>query len=129
MKEASVLQVLKKLKVSTVQGNCRGFSFQPRFGICWHLFANTEDARIGGDYLIPVFLEMELDSGFPVECQIVEGKQNAFQLYNSSPDKFCKETISGKTRLILLDSLIVYFEKKVQVLSEVQQAETDLGDI
>lgn len=137
MKEASVLRVLKNLK-EAVNGDNElgihyfpksGLSFHSRLPICWHVFANTSEQDIKSDYLYPVFKEMGLDCTYPVECQLVSDEWMAAEIFKKCGSMYSLERRGGKERLALLDSLIAYFENKVQVLSEVQEAEKDLGDM
>lgn len=137
MKELSVLRVLKNLRDTARSHNelginytlIRGFSFHAGFGICWHVFANTRDQEIKGDYLAPVFVEMGLDREYPVECQIMKNLHEATRLHGELGSMYRLDRLGGKERLDLLDNLVEYFEKKVKLLGEIELTEKDLDSM
>lgn len=113
----AVLPVLKAMKACTdandsfVMYQGKPFNLSRDAGICWHLYAHTVTPERGGvDYhfLEPVFLDLGLNTDYPVERQLVNDNTLAGRLYFTSPNLYEGET--GEIRVKLLETLIQYFE-------------------
>ena len=114
MFEALAIKKLEELKREAQGESVPHFSFFPRFGICWHLFANTKETEIGSDYLAEAFTDLGLDDEYPVETQVY-GKDNPAvkQVNWYGVDKYNPSTECGQARLKLIDDLIQYFQNKL----------------
>lgn len=120
-----VLDTLEAIQASLMGIYVPGFSFQKRFGICWHVYQN---ACTDMDFLDSTFLELDLDPDFPIECQLTTTYQDASSLYYSTAgNRYDSETEHGKLRLELLENLTVYFKKQIKVLQEIEETESILG--
>lgn len=111
MFEALAIEKLEQLKRSVAGEDVKGFSFFPRFGICWHLFANTKENEITHTYLKSAFIALGLDEDYPVETQIYGDGEEAGRAYLYCSNVYDPSTEYGKLRLKLIDDLIQYYTK------------------
>lgn len=115
-----VLKVLTAMKdcldrdVTYTTINGEPFNLTRQHGICWHVFAHTPNSEVTGidhEYLQPVFVEMGLHCGYPVEMQLTDNDVNrAVNLHWNQRNLCVMDSEPGKLRYKLLCDLIEYFE-------------------
>lgn len=114
MFEALAIEKLEQLKRSISGEDVKGFSFFPRFGICWHLFANTKEQEINSTFLCGVFAEMGLDEDYPVETKLYGNDITRTRQVNwYASNMYDQSTEYGQVRNQLIDDLILYFKNKL----------------
>jgi hypothetical protein len=117
-----VLEVLEQMKDCLDRGETytnvlgKPFNVTRQFGICWHVFVHTPNSEISGidmGFMVPAFIDMGLDTYYPVESQTTDDPNHQRIAYTSQRNMYDPDSVYGANRLKLLDRLIEYYRKKL----------------